>query len=107
MVQRNANRLHKFVNTLLDFSRLDSGKMNATFRPMKLGPKIAELAGLFRPAIERGGVKYVVDVAEDKWAHRKPFYLADELIDKIVMNLISYVPAAVPDRWTDSVWLSS
>ncbi|GAA5867640.1 hypothetical protein JCM3774_001541 [Rhodotorula dairenensis] len=87
-VLRNAHRLHAMVNTLLDFSRLESGRMNAKFRPTRLGPRVAELAGLFRSAIERGGIEYTVDIAEDKWAEKRPFYLADEMVEKVIFNVI-------------------
>lgn len=87
-VLRNAHRLHAMVNTLLDFSRLESGRMNAKFRPTRLGPRVAELADLFRSAIERGGIEYAVDIAEDKWADKRPFYLADEMVEKVIFNVI-------------------
>lgn len=34
MVQRHAHRLLNMVNTLLDFSRLEGGQMEVTFRPV-------------------------------------------------------------------------
>jgi K+-sensing histidine kinase KdpD len=84
------------VNTLLDFSRLESGRMNAKFRPTRLGPRVAELADLFRSAIERGGIEYTVDVGEDKWADKRPFYLADEMVEKVVFNVIGYASQSFP-----------
>jgi hypothetical protein len=95
-VLRNAHRLHAMVNTLLDFSRLESGRMNAKFRPTRLGPRVAELADLFRSAIERGGIEYTVDVGEDKWADKRPFYLADEMVEKVVFNVIGYASQSFP-----------
>ncbi|GAA5995793.1 uncharacterized protein JCM10292_004752 [Rhodotorula paludigena] len=88
VVQRNAHRLLNMVNTLLDFSRLESGKMEAVYRPTLLGPRIADLASLFRSAIERGGIDFKVDIEEDKWAEKRPFYLSDEMTEKIVFNLL-------------------
>lgn len=88
-VLRNSHRLLNMVNTLLDFSRLESGRMNAKYRPTRLGPRVGELAGLFQSAIERGGIRYNVDIPDDKWADEKPFYIADEMLEKVCMNLIS------------------
>ena len=36
MVHRNAERLLKLVNTLLDFSQLESGKVEPRFEPLDL-----------------------------------------------------------------------
>ncbi|GAA5896575.1 hypothetical protein JCM8208_004237 [Rhodotorula glutinis] len=88
VVQRNAHRLLNMVNTLLDFSRLESGKMNTTYRPTLLGPRTADLAALFRSAIERGGIEYKVEIDDDKWAKSSQFYLSDEMFEKIIFNLI-------------------
>ncbi|GAA6012808.1 hypothetical protein JCM10207_005367 [Rhodosporidiobolus poonsookiae] len=88
VVQRNAHRLLNMVNTLLDFSRLESGQMDAVYRPTLLGPRVAELASLFRAAVERGGIDFVVDIADDRWAEKKPFYLSAEMLEKIVFNIL-------------------
>jgi signal transduction histidine kinase len=63
MVRRNARRLLRLVNSLLDFSRVEAGKMGAAFKETNLQKYTADLASLFRSAIEKGGVKYVVDTS--------------------------------------------
>lgn len=88
VVLRNAHRLLNMVNTLLDFSRLESGKMNTKYRPTLLGPRVIELSNLFRAAIERGGIEFSIDVQPDKYADSNPFYLSDEMLDKIILNLL-------------------
>jgi GAF domain-containing protein len=62
IVGRNARRLLRLVNSLLDFSRVEAGKMASSFRETDLQKFTADLASLFRSAIEKGGVKYTVDV---------------------------------------------
>ena len=49
----NALRLLKLVNALLDFSRLEAGRMRATFAPHDIGALTAELAGMFQSAVDR------------------------------------------------------
>lgn len=61
VVQRNAMRLHRLVNTLLDFARLEAGRYLAQFVPVDLSRLTEGYASLFRSAVERGGVEYVVD----------------------------------------------
>ena len=55
VITRNAQRLLKLVNTLLDFSRLESGRVSAAYEPVDLARYTAELASMFESAVERAG----------------------------------------------------
>ncbi len=61
IAHRNALRLQKLVNGLLDFSRIEAGRMQARYEPTDLPALTAELASNFRSAIEAAGLKLVVD----------------------------------------------
>ena len=61
VIYRNGVRLGKLVNTLLDFSRLEAGRMQASFEPLDLGVFTTELASVFESAFERAGLGYEVD----------------------------------------------
>ena len=56
----NAYRLLRLVNTLLDFSRIEAGRAEAVYDPTDLSAYTAELASVFRSAIERAGMELVV-----------------------------------------------
>lgn len=84
-VHRNELRLLKLVNTLLDFSRLEAGRISATFRPTDLSALTAELASVFRAAIERANLQFVVETP----ALPQPVYLDREMWEKIILNLLS------------------
>ena len=58
VIERNALRLGKLVNTLLDFSRLQAGRIEARFEPVDLAATTAELASVFRSAVERAGLRF-------------------------------------------------
>ena len=64
IVHRNGLRLTKLVNTLLDFSRLQAGRVRAAYEPVQLGVLTAELAGAFAEAVDRAGLRLVVECAD-------------------------------------------
>jgi signal transduction histidine kinase len=63
LVHRNSVRLLKLVNTLLDFSRIEAGRLLASFEPTDLAALTTDFASAFRSAIERAGMELVVDCA--------------------------------------------
>jgi signal transduction histidine kinase len=85
MVQRNGLRLLKLVNTLLDFSRIEAGRMRARFEPVDLCALTADLASTFRSAMERAGLDFRV-VCD---AFDEPVYVDRDMWEKIVLNLVS------------------
>lgn len=84
-VHRNGLRLLKLVNTLLDFSRLEAGRIQALYRPEDLSARTAELASVFRSAMEKAGLLYTID-CEPLPAD---VYVDMEMWEKIVLNLLS------------------
>ncbi|NMG06916.1 GAF domain-containing sensor histidine kinase, partial [Brasilonema sp. UFV-L1] len=85
MVQRNAMRLHKLVNTLLDFSRIEADRIQAVYEPTDLAAFTADLASVFRSAIETAALQLIVDCPPLS----EPVYVDREMWEKIVLNLIS------------------
>lgn len=61
VVHRNGLRLGKLVNTLLDFSRIEAGRMQAGYEPVDLAEVTGELASVFRSAVDRAGLDFRVD----------------------------------------------
>ena len=84
-VYRNQVRLLKLVNTLLDFSRIEAGRMKALFEPVDLAQLTADLASQFRSSIERGGLQLHVDCP----ALPEPVYVDRSMWEKVVLNLLS------------------
>ncbi|GAB4027214.1 ATP-binding protein [Spirosoma koreense] len=82
---RNALRLLKLVNNLLDFSRIEANRMKASFRPVDLVSLTTDLASSFRSLIEGAGLQFAVTC--------QPLpagvYADPEMWEKIVLNLLS------------------
>ncbi|MET0702589.1 MAG: SpoIIE family protein phosphatase [Mycobacterium sp.] len=85
LVHRNGLRLAKLVNTLLDFSRIEAGRMQTTYEPVDLAAVTAELASVFRSAVERAGLQFTVSCPPlDQLV-----YLDRDMWEKVVLNLLS------------------
>jgi signal transduction histidine kinase len=85
VVHRNAGRLLRLVNTLLDFSRIEAGRIDASYEPTDLSALTADLASSFRSAVERAGLALDVDCP----SLAEPVYVDQEMWEKIVLNLLS------------------
>ena len=85
VAQRNAHRLLKLVNALLDFSRIEAGRADGAFQPTDLAALTAELASQFRSACERAGLR--LTVARPPLG--EPAYVDREMWEKVVFNLLS------------------
>jgi PAS domain S-box-containing protein len=85
LVHRNALRQLKLVNNLLDFSRIEAGRVEASFEPVDLAVYTVDLASVFRSAIEHAGLKLVIDCPPLPG----PVYVDREMWEKIIFNLLS------------------
>lgn len=85
LAHRNAMRLLKLVNSLLDFSRIEAGRVHAFYEATDLAALTRDLASTFRSAIERAGLCFEVNCEELGEA----VYVDREMWEKIVLNLLS------------------
>ena len=98
VAQRSAQRLLGLVNTLLDFSRLEAGRVAPNLEPVDLGRQTAELAAMFESVAANAGLTLRVDVP----ARSAPVRTDRDLWTKIVLNLLSN---AVKFTFTGGIWV--
>ena len=82
--RRNALRLLKLVNTLLEFSRLEAGRNDAAFAPTDLSALTREVASSFRSAIEGAGLTFNVETELNE-----PVFVDGSMWERILLNLLS------------------
>ena len=105
-VHRNSLRLLRLVNSLLDFSRIEAGRIQADVEPVDLGALTTGLASLFRSVAERAGLTLVVECQ----SRATPVLVDPEMWERIVLNLVSNAikytfegSVAVTLAWEDDV----
>jgi signal transduction histidine kinase len=84
-MHRNALRLLRLVNTLLDFARIEANRLAPAFEPTDLPLLTAGLAGSFQSLVESAGLKLRVEcppITEHVFVDRAQW-------EKIVLNLVS------------------
>ncbi|MDK1471927.1 SpoIIE family protein phosphatase [Streptomyces sp. 549] len=84
-IHRNGLRLSKLVNTLLDFSRIEAGRMQARFTPVDLAAVLTELASVFRSAVDGAGLTFDVDCPPLP----EPVHIDPGMWEKVILNLLS------------------
>jgi PAS domain S-box-containing protein len=85
MALRNAQRLQRLVNSLMDFARIEAGRLQPEPEALDPAALTTEIAGLFRSACEAAGLELAVDCGA---AHGQAL-LDREMWEKIVSNLLS------------------
>jgi signal transduction histidine kinase len=82
---RNGVRLLKLVNSLLDFARIEAGRVQASYVPLDLAALTVDLASSFRSATDKVGLRFIVRCEPLP----QPVYVDRDMWEKVVLNLIS------------------
>jgi signal transduction histidine kinase/DNA-binding response OmpR family regulator len=82
---RNGQRLLKLVNTLLDFSRIEAGRIDASYEPTDLSAFTIDLVSVFRSAFDKAGLELILECPPLP----DPLYVDRDMWEKIVLNLLS------------------
>jgi signal transduction histidine kinase len=82
---RNALRLLRLVNSLLDFSRIEAGRLDLRFAPTDLATLTAGLGGAFQSLFDDAALRLTIDCPPLP----EPVYIDPTQWEKIVLNLVS------------------
>jgi signal transduction histidine kinase len=82
--RRAGTRLLKLVQSLLDFSRVEAGRIQASFEPVELSAVTADIVSLFRSTFERAKLALTVDCPP----LGEVVYVDRDMWEKIVLNLV-------------------
>jgi signal transduction histidine kinase/FixJ family two-component response regulator len=85
LVRRNAARLRRLLNNVLDFTRIESGGLRAEPAATDLPELTRGIAAAFAPAVQRGGLEFVVECM----TLTRTAYVDPEMWERIVLNLLS------------------
>ena len=99
MAERNAHRLLRLINQLLDLSKLEAGAMKLRASRMNIVPLVKGIAYSFESSAGMRGVALNVDVDEEEIE----VYCDKDMVEKILTNLLSNAFKFTPRRERGSV----
>jgi signal transduction histidine kinase len=92
VVQRNLERLSKSINALLDFSRMDVGRIVLNIQPFPLGPLVDQIHTTVKSELDKKGL-----VLQTQLDPELPSVIADReklsaVLENLVINAIKFTP---------------
>jgi signal transduction histidine kinase len=92
VVQRNLERLSKTINALLDFSRMDVGRIALNLQPFALAPLLDQIVTALRSELEKKGLKLTADIERDL-----PPVIGDReklsaVLENLIINALKFTP---------------
>ena len=92
VVQRNLDRLSKSINALLDFSRMDVGKITLSIHPFSLAQLVSQIGMTLRSELEKKRLQFEADIEADL-----PQLIGDreklsQVLENLVINAMKFTP---------------
>ena len=94
MMRRNAHRLLRLVNQLLDLARIEVGLVNKECRNIEVARFLAGIAETFSPLAATRGIRYQVNIPErDYVVGIDPDKLGEDPLQFCLSNAFKFTPA--------------
>jgi signal transduction histidine kinase len=92
VMQRNLDRLSRSISALLDFSRMDVGRLPLNIQPFALSPLVDQILTTFRSELEKKRLTFTAELDPDL-----PPMIADRekisaVIENLVVNALKFTP---------------
>jgi signal transduction histidine kinase/AmiR/NasT family two-component response regulator len=85
LIERNAVRLARMVDAMLDFGRMAASKVTPRIEPLDVALETRTMADSFSRAFARAGLEFVVECVDTP----RPAYLDRDMYERVVLNLLS------------------
>lgn len=103
LIGKNSERLHQLMTQLLDFQKVDLGKMELQTREKDFIHYIKEKVTLFKSLAAEKSIQFVLNTDLD----RLPLYYDTDKMDKIVYNLLSNAIKYTPKNGKVEVFVAN
>ena len=92
IIERNAERLQRLVEDLLDLSRIESREFKLTFEDENLHDLVKQVVALFRERAEKKQIRLSADVPDDLPLVRVDRRALEQVLTNLVDNALKYSP---------------
>jgi two-component system phosphate regulon sensor histidine kinase PhoR len=92
IIERNAERLQRLVEDLLDLSRIESREFKLAFEDEEVAPLVQQVIGLFRERAEKKRIRLTADVPKDLPLVSVDGRAFEQVLTNLVDNALKYSP---------------
>lgn len=103
IIERNAERLQRLVDDLLDLSRMDSGNVRLTFERVSIEPLVRAVVTAHAETARKRGVKFIVEVGKDADTVLSDRGALEQIVTNLVENEVKYAVEKAPVTLSTSV----
>ncbi|HVR69479.1 MAG TPA: ATP-binding protein [Vicinamibacteria bacterium] len=92
VMQRNLDRLSRSISALLDFSRMDVGRLPLNLQPFALAPLVEQIVTIFRSELEKKRLTFSADLDPDLAPVIADREKLSAVLENLVVNAIKFTP---------------
>jgi signal transduction histidine kinase len=94
IIKKNAARLGKFVDDVLNVAKIEAGQIDIEFKPVEMTPVINEIVTLFKPVADKKGISLEYSVEKGM----PQAYADHDKILQVMTNIISNALKFTPEN---------